>query len=188
MENKPDTSQFPKLTTTRLRLRQLTHADATAMIAIFGDEQVLRYLAEPPVDTRQKAIEMIDWLNLEYETKGVPQWGITLHASEAVIGMCGVYNWDHTHHHIDLAYHIVPAEWGKGYATEAAKAMVGWCFSKPDIHRIQADITEGHLASERVLIKCGFTVEGVWRESCWTHESFVNIKQFGLLRREYIPV
>ena len=40
-------------------------------------------------------------------------------------------------------------------------------------------------ASERVLLKCGFKLEGIWRESCWEHERFVDIKQFGLLRREF---
>jgi ribosomal-protein-alanine N-acetyltransferase len=173
--------------TARLRLRQLTHDDAAGMMAIFGDAQVLRFLDSPPVDTRDKAIEMIDWLNREYEVKGEPQWGISLLDADALIGMCGVYAWDTQSRHVDIGYHVLPTEWGKGYATEAARAMVHYCFHSLDVHRIQADITEGNIASERVLLKCGFTVEGVWRESCWEHERFVNIKQFGLLRREYTP-
>ena len=185
MDIAPVTTRFPTLTTARLRLRQLTHDDAHAMMALFGDERVLRFLDHPPVDTEQKAVEMIDWLNHEYDAKCEPQWGITLKDGSALIGMCGLYGWDIRSRRIDLGYHLLPAEWGKGHATEAAWAMIRWAFENLDIHRIQADITEGNIASERVLLKCGFTVEGVWRESCWEHERFVNIKQFGLLRREY---
>lgn len=186
MEHTADTSH-PVLTTARLRLRPLTHGDAAAMMAIFGDEQVLRFLDMHPVDTLEKAIKMIDFLNSEYEIKGEPQWGITLIDADAVIGMCGTYDWDTRSRHVDIGYHVLPSEWGKGYATEATRAMAHYCFTHMDVHRIQADITEGNIASERVLLKCGFTVEGVWRESYWEHELFVNIKQFGLLRQEYTP-
>jgi [ribosomal protein S5]-alanine N-acetyltransferase len=53
------------------------------------------------------------------------------------------------------------------------------------VHRIQADCTDGNVASERVMLKCGFTYEGTWRQACWDHGRFVDIKQFGLLRRDY---
>lgn len=185
MTRQPNGSHFPTISTERLVLRQLDHHDAPAMMALFGDERVLRFLDYPPVDTHQKAVDMIDWLNREYEVKCEPQWGISLKDGGVLIGMCGLYGWEIRSRHIDLGYHLLPAEWGRGYATEAARAMIRWAFENLDIHRIQADITEGNIASERVLIKCGFTVEGVWRESCWEHERFVNIKQFGLLRREY---
>ncbi len=124
-----DFSSFPILFTDRLRLRQLTHADAEGMMAI----------------------------------------------------------WDRSNRRIDIGYHIRPAHWGHGYATEAAHTIVGWCFQNLDLHRILADCVDGNLASERMLLKCGFTVEGLWRKSCWEHGRFVSIKQFGLLRHEFIP-
>lgn len=180
-----DFSTFPVLTTARLRLRQLTHADADGMVAIFGDPAVLRFLNHDPTDTPEKAINMINWLAENYQRQEGIDWGITLHGSDSIIGMCGAYDWHRSDRHIDIGYHIVPAHWGHGYATEAARAIIGWCFESLDVHRIQADCTEGHIASERVMLKCGFTQEGIWRESCWEHGRFVNIKQFGLLRSEF---
>ncbi len=99
--------------------------------------------------------------------------------------MCGAASWDRDNRHIEIGYHILPSLWGQGYATEAAQAIIGWCFENLDLHRIQGDCTDGNIGSERVMLKCGFKAEGVWRESCWEHGRFVDIKQFGLLRREF---
>ncbi len=182
-----DFSAFPIITTERLRLRQLTHADATGMMAIFGNPDVLRFLNNPPVDTPEKAIGMIDWLNGNYRQQEGINWGITFLNDDTLIGMCGAYQWHLSDRHIDIGYHINPAHWGKGYATEATRAMIAWCFNHLDVHRIQADCTEGNITSEKVMLKCGFTLEGIWREHCWEHGRFVNIKQFGLLQREFKP-
>ncbi len=175
---------FPLLTTGRLHLRQLTHADADAIMAIFGSPDVLRFLNNPPVDTREKAVGMIDWLGNNYRNQEGLDWAITL--EDRVIGMCGAVAWDRDNRRVDIGYHILPSHWGHGYATEATLAILRWSFDHLDVHRIQADCTEGNIASDRVLLKCGFTVEGLWRESCWEHGRFVSIKQFGLLRREFV--
>ena len=69
--------------------------------------------------------------------------------------------------------------------TDAAWAMFGWLRANVELHRIQADCTGGNIASQRVMLKCGFTYEGTRREACWEHGRFVDIKQFGLLKREH---
>jgi RimJ/RimL family protein N-acetyltransferase len=178
-------STFPTLTTERLHLRQMTHDDAGAIKAIFGSPEVLRFLNHPPVDNLDKALALIDRLNGFYRDQQVPQWGIALRGQPELIGTCGTYTWDRDNRHVDIGYHILPAHWGKGYATEAARAIILWSFDNLDVHRIQADCTDGNVASERVMLKCGFKLEGIWRESCWEHGRFVNIKQFGLLRSEF---
>ncbi|MBL8134967.1 MAG: GNAT family N-acetyltransferase [Anaerolineae bacterium] len=183
-----DFSQFPILATERLTLRQITHADADAISALFSAPEVLRFLNNPPMDTHEKAVGFIDWLARAFEQQEGVNWGITLTGQDQVIGMCGAYDWNRDNRHIDIGYHLLPAHWGQGYATEATRAIIRWCFQNLDLHRIQADCTAGNDASERVMIKCGFTLEGVWRESCWEHGRFVSIKQYGLLRREFIDL
>ncbi|HSS97979.1 MAG TPA: GNAT family N-acetyltransferase, partial [Terriglobales bacterium] len=74
-----DFSSFPVLTTPRLRLRQLTQADAEGMMTIFGDPEMMLYLKQPLRDTREKAIELIDWLDNIYQKQESVNWGITLH-------------------------------------------------------------------------------------------------------------
>lgn len=181
-----DFSTFPVLTTERLYLRQLTVDDAPAMQAIFSDAEVLRFLNNTPTETLDQAIGMIEWLNGVFATDDAVNWAITDKESGRFIGICGTHNWHKTDRRVDVGYTLARDEWGKGYATEVTRAMLAWCFENLDVHRVQADITDGNIGSERVLLKCGFKVEGIWRESCWEHERFVDIKQFGILRREYI--
>lgn len=180
-----DFASFPTLTTKRLRLRQLRHDDAEAIIALFSSPDVLRFLNQEPTDSVEKAIGLINWLNGTFDKHESLQWAITLQGEDRLIGTCGNYAWDQENRHIDVGYHMLPSYWGQGYATEACDAIVSWSFEHMNLHRVQADCTVGNIASERVLLKCGFKVEGIWRESCWEHGQFVDIKQFGLLRREY---
>ena len=182
-----DFSSFPVLTTERLRLRAIRHDDAEAIVAIFGSEEAMRFLSHPLVDTLEKAVELINRFNAPFQNGTGLNWGITLHGDDRMIGMCGTDDWNRTDRHVDIGYSLRPSHWGHGYATEAARALVDWCFDQLAVHRIQADCTDGNSASEHVLLKCGFKVEGIWRESCWEHERFVDIKQFGLLRREHQP-
>jgi ribosomal-protein-alanine N-acetyltransferase len=180
-----DFSTFPELTTPRLILRQLTHADAEAMMRIFGDPAMLAYLNIDPVTTPEKAVGLIDWLNGPVSGNSGVQWAFALRTTGEVIGTGGAAAWDPENRKVDIGYHIAHAHWGHGYATEAARAMIGWCFDALNAHRVQADCTEGNIASERVMQKCGFTYEGTWRENCWEHGRFVNLKQYGLLVHEY---
>lgn len=180
-----DFSKFPVITTDRLNLRQLTHDDADSIMELYSSPEVLQFLNQEPVDTRGKAIGLINWFNGLYDTHDAIQWAIVLRDEVRLIGSCGNYEWDRDNRKIDIGYQILPPYWGQGYATEASHAIIRWSFENLDLHRIQADCTDGNIASERVLLKCGFTVEGIWRESCWEYGRFADIKQFGLLRREY---
>jgi [ribosomal protein S5]-alanine N-acetyltransferase len=181
-----DFSEFPILSSRRLILRQLEHSDADAMMQLFSSPEVLRFLGLEPTDSREKAIGLIDWLNSGFDNKESIQWAITLREDGRWIGTCGNINWDKESRNIEIGYNVLPKYWGQGYGTEATHAMIRWSFEKLNLHRIQADCTDGNIASERVMLNCGFKLEGIWRESCWEHGRFVNIKQFGLLRREYL--
>lgn len=180
-----DFSTFPIITTARLRLRQIGIEDAPAIMEIFSHPDVLRYLNDPPTDTPEKALAWIHKIDGYYTHKTAVFWAITLHDDERMIGVYETYNWDELNRRVDIGYQLMPAFWGYGYITEATHAVLRWCFDTLDVHRIQGDCTDGNLASEKVMLKCGFTFEGIWRESCWEHGRFVDIKQFGLLKREY---
>ena len=183
-----DFSYFPILETERLRLRQMTHADAQALVDLYGNPAVMRYLIlDPPCDNIPAAIGMVDWMNGHFEKHEAARWGITLKGDDRMIGTCGFHFWSHEHRRTDIGYDLQEAFWGRGYITEATHILVRWCFENLDLHRVQADCTAGNVGSERVLEKVGFTLEGLWRENTFEHGRFVSLKQYGLLRREYLP-
>lgn len=57
------------------------------------------------------------------------------------------------------------ASWGIGFATEAITAVSAWGFGALELKRIEAGCNEPNLASLRVLLKCGFEVEGFLRKA-----------------------
>lgn len=180
-----DFSTFPVLYTARLILRELRPADAGALVELFSAPEVLRFLNQEPTDTLSKAGALIDWLNGFYARHEAVQWVMIDRTGGHFIGTCGNVGWDKANRRADIGYHVLPRFWRLGYATEACHAIVTWSFEHFDLHRLQADCTVGNIGSERVLRKVGFQLEGVWRESCWEHGRFVDVKQFGLLRRDY---
>lgn len=180
-----DFSNFPVLTTQRLMLRRLTHDDSGAIIELFSDPKVMRFLNNPFTDTHEKAIGIIDWLNDAFERQEAVQWAFISLDDNRFIGTGGNHAWDRNDRRMDIGYNILSKYWGNGYATEATHAIIKWSFENMNLHRIQADCTDGNIASERVMLKCGFKFEGTSRQSCWEHGRFVDIKRFGLLRHEY---
>jgi ribosomal-protein-alanine N-acetyltransferase len=78
------------------------------------------------------------------------------------------------------------AHWGRGYATEAVRAVVAQAFGPLGLHRVQAGAYATNPASIRVLEKVGFRREGVLRESVRRGEGFIDEIVFGLLRPEWI--
>lgn len=117
------------------------------------------------------------------------RWAITVPDSptpDKLIGTCGFHVWEQVHRRCDIGYELNSAYWGRGYMTEIVHGLVRWCFENLDLHRVQADCTDGNMGSQRVLEKVGFTLEGIWRENCFEHGRFVSLRQYGLLRREYL--
>lgn len=183
-----DFLHLPILETERLRLRAITHADAQALIDLFAHPDVQQYIIlDPPCGTLDEAVAFIDWMNGHFLNRAAARWAITLKGGDdRLIGTIGFHFWSREHRRVDIGYDLNRAYWQRGYVTEATHTLVRWCFDNLDLHRVQADCTAGNLASERVLEKVGFTHEGTWRESIFEHGRFVDIKQYGLLRREYL--
>ena len=184
-----DFSYFPVLQTERFTLRKITTEDIEEVIAIFTDPDVLRYtIVEPPCDNREEALAFIQWLQEHmFDRHTGLRWGITFRDQQKLIGTCGFHIYTEHHRHADIGYELLPAYWGRGYMTEITHFMVRWCFENLNLHRIQGDCTAGNIGSERVMEKVGFKLEGIWRERDFEHGLFVDIKQYGLLRREYLP-
>lgn len=70
---------------------------------------------------------------------------------------------------VAIGYSVLRQYQGKGYATEAVRALVEWAFSHPEVHTVIAEVDTGNARSIRVLEKGGFhragpgSEEGTWR-------------------------
>jgi len=151
--------------TERLVLRPFCDDDFPAVHAYGSDPEVVRFLPWGPNtedDTRafvSRTIEQraanprIDW-----------DFAVTTKSDGALIGGCGIYVRNRGNREAELGYCYARSVWGRGYATEAARAVIGFGFATLGMHRIVATCDVENVASARVLAKSGMQYEGRMRE------------------------
>ncbi len=89
----------------------------------------------------------------------------------------------------EVGYELFSPEFsGKGYMSEALLLFCAYMFSIRPINRIQVNVMEGNLASQKVAEKCGFTYEGTMRRATFHQGEYHNLKLFSLLREECPPL
>ncbi len=101
-----------------------------------------------------------DWLARVRALSGPDPWSLgfaVVHrASAAVVGSCGYKGPPDSDGMVEISYGIDPNHQGKGYATEAAEALVTYAFGNSRVRVVRAHTIEKANASGRVLTKCGF--------------------------------
>jgi RimJ/RimL family protein N-acetyltransferase len=104
------------------------------------------------------------WLDrLRVATEPDPWWfgfAVALRPGATVIGMAGFKGPADSDGVVEIGYGIVPGHQGRGFATEAARALLGFAFGEARVHRVRAHTLPTVNASTRVLEKCGFTQVG----------------------------
>ncbi len=83
---------------------------------------------------------------------------ITLKDSDSAIGMIALHP---DGFKIEIGYVLARPQWGKGYMTEAARAVTNWLLEQPDSYRVFAVCDVENPASARVMEKAGMIREGI---------------------------
>jgi [ribosomal protein S5]-alanine N-acetyltransferase len=128
--------------TERLIIRAPRAHERAEMFSLFADPANER--ADPSADVAQ----VRRW------AYGVP-WGVWERGTDELVGDCSLH-YDTTFGAWELSYGFRRDRWGRGYASEAARAAVGYGFETMRVARIVADVDPANPASSRVLEKCGF--------------------------------
>ncbi len=84
--------------------------------------------------------------------------------SDRLIGVCGIDDIKLRNKKGELGYCLNKEYWGKGYATEAAEALLNFGFEDLDMHRIHAKCDVENEQSKKILEKIGMEQEGILRE------------------------
>lgn len=176
---------FPKLETERLILRQIDSKDVDQLYKLLSDEEVARFDYFYPVTSTNQVLKFIERYDAEREEGEEVTWGIVLKENNKLIGTCCLGSFDEGAKRSELGYAIVRSEWGKGYGTEAVRAMVQFGFDKIELNRIEATITPGNDASVKVLEKLNFVQEGIVRERDLIKGKLEDGIIMAMLRREY---
>jgi RimJ/RimL family protein N-acetyltransferase len=150
------------LETERLVLRELEHEDADALLEVLGDAEAMRFYPAPFDQERVRA--WIDWAQRSYDEHGFGLWAVVRRSDGRFLGDCGPMLQPVEGRLMpEVGYHIVPAEQGRGYATEAARACVEWVFANTVHDRVCSIVGPDNAPSRAVAAK----VHASMREFVW---------------------
>lgn len=153
------------LETERLLMRPLDPGDQDALLAIWGDAETMRFYPHPLL--RLQVREWIERNRLRYAEYGGGLFGVLLKATGRLIGVCGpVWQQVEGRNELEVGYHVRRDQWGKGFATEAARGCIAYGFERLDPPgRVISMIRPENAASRRVAEKNGLTLAAttVWR-------------------------
>jgi RimJ/RimL family protein N-acetyltransferase len=150
----------PTLATDRLVLLPWTLAAARALLV--GEDPGLP-LAEgyPHADTAD-ALRMYVEHGAGDEDGG---WFVTLAEDGRVVGDCGTLGWTDEQGRVEIGYGLAAPYRGRGYGTEAVRALADWVAAQPGVTAVSAEVEVGNEPSRRLLARLGFTLAGQSRDS-----------------------
>lgn len=139
--------------TVHLQLRPITEADFDLYYLLNTEPEMMRTIGWP-----RSAEQVREWLQQiphDYARHpGLGRWFTVEKASGAVVGLHMLKPLADSGH-VELAYRLLPAFWGRGYATEMGRALVRYGFDVLHLPQIVGITSEDNLASQQVLEKCG---------------------------------
>ncbi|HVF89722.1 MAG TPA: GNAT family N-acetyltransferase [Blastocatellia bacterium] len=175
-----------RIETDRLVLRPFALSDAAEVQRLAGDEEIAyNALNIPSPFTTATAEQWITGSLEEYREGRAASFAVTLRPGDSLIGAVGL-SIDETNLRAEMGYWIDKTLWGRGYASEAAEAVMRYGFEELALNRIYASCLKRNPASGRVLRKIGMSLEGCLRQHVRRSGSFEDLEEYGILIEEYI--
>jgi len=177
---------FPILETKRLKLIEITHQHVDSLYEILSLEEVTRFYGTNRFTLPVEASRLIDMFHKNLVDKRGIRWGIKLKENQRIIGTVGLNGLMLKHKRAEIGYELHPAYWRRGLATEAINEVLRFSFMQLDLHRIGAVVYPENEASIHLLMKIGFTKEGILRGYINQNEQFHDTYILSLLKLEWL--
>ena len=151
------------LETARLRVERFTLDDAEFILRLLNEPAFILYIADKGVRTLDDARAYLSSGPLaHYQRHGFGLWRLCERTTGVPIGMCGLIQRD-TLDDVDIGYALLSEFSGKGYAREAARAVVRYAKDVVGLERLVAVVSVGNERSIRLLEQLGFRFERMVR-------------------------
>lgn len=141
------------LSTNRLTLRRWRHEDREPFAALNCDPAVMEHFVTPL--TREQSDDFVDRIEAHFDAHGWGLWAVEVTETNTFIGYVGLWppNWQPSL--VEVGWRLAKESWGKGYATEAARAAVDDGFSRLGFDEIVSFTAVDNIRSQRVMQKIG---------------------------------
>ncbi|MGW1374051.1 GNAT family N-acetyltransferase [Streptomyces sp. NPDC002446] len=182
----PYTPEYP-IRTARLDLRPVTHDDFPAVHAYQQRPEVCRYLYWGPLDeagSRASVATKAARTTLR-ESGDVLQLAVVVRETGTLVGDVTFVWKSREHRQGGIGYVFNPDHSGRGYATEASRALLKLGFEELGLHRIQAELDGRNTASARLLERLGMRREGHLRENEFLDGTWTDEVVYAMLAREW---
>ncbi len=158
VNNPPNVANEIDIVTPRLIMRPITRQEWPLFQQLHNDPNVISLCFDKPDDNQlrdkfaQKLVPWVVnqnlWLCLTIQERETGEW----------VGITGFLDGQGV---AEVGYLLLTEQHGKGYGTESLRAVIEWAQREYDIQQYRAIVTQGNVGSERVLEKCGFTLERI---------------------------
>jgi RimJ/RimL family protein N-acetyltransferase len=148
-----------ELTTERLLLRRFAAADLDEWAAICANDEVMRFLGRAGGIDRDEAWRDMAFVLGHWELRGYGLFAVVERASGDLVGRVGPWmpeGWPH----LEVGWTIGRPWWGRGYATEAARASARFAFDELGADHVIHLIADGNDRSQAVAEHLGARLEG----------------------------
>lgn len=173
--------------TQRLLLRLVTETDIADLLKVNGDDKVTCFLPYATWQSQTDGKEWFDRMHARNKTGTTLQFVIVERESDHVIGSCLLFRYEEGSARAEIGYVMGQAQWQKGFTQEALSALINYAFGECALRRLEAEVNPDNVASNRLLLKLGFTHEGRLRQR-WVAKGNINDTNiYGLLRDEWSP-
>ena len=147
--------------TQRLIVRTWMPNDASALAAIYGDPETMKYILSGTKTLEQTRTAIAEMIAAQ-ERDGCSMWPVVLKENSALIGSCGLMKTDEAHV-FELGFAFAPQARGKGYAYEAARGVLAFGFGQIHARSIIALTDPFNTPSIALINKLGMRFDRVVR-------------------------
>jgi ribosomal-protein-alanine N-acetyltransferase len=167
------------LETERLLVRPFApESDARAMAEVYCDPEVMRFIPGGALADEEAVRSLLERYEGAQARQGFSSWAVIERRSGRLIGDVGLGIFEPTGD-VELGYTLARACWGRGYASEGAKAALSAALTPLDVRRIIAVVDLENEASLRVTERIGMTRTEVIEPHGRPHAMFVSRQSSG---------
>ncbi|CAL74394.1 putative acetyltransferase [Bradyrhizobium sp. ORS 278] len=178
---------FPVLATQRLRLRAIALDDRERYQDLLSIPDVTRYANIAFAPNEEQTSDMLKKMAEMFDAGTGCSWIIEDAVTNDFVGAVR-FNYFFKHARVGgVGYEIHPRYWGRGVMTEALRVVVSTGHAIFDLNRIEAWTVPGNGASDRVLQKAGFVLEGVQRQKGSFRGVLHDVRLFARLASDPMP-